>query len=414
LIDRTSSVLRDSHRKHWSLYALWIAVIIAIPVWTRFERPAWDVAVYWHAILALRAGLDPYSSAIAVQTATHLNGGPAAGADPPWSYVYSPITLPLLQVIRLVPGLVSGLLYWAVYAVAVLTQAWVGMQAVEREERPTFLYLAAIAAFFPGLLANGIILGGNVAYILYAFVFLAAISAWRGHSWRWFYLAVLIASCVKAPLLCLVVLPVFTARKQWLPAIGTTIVGAMLFLMQGRIWPDLFQHYLQAVALQFTYNRDFGCSPAGLFSGILYDHGIAYTMPAAIFYLAYAAAILATLFYLSRLYLRGLFTLQQWMPVLLVGVILLNPRLIEYDVAPLALPLALIGWRFLRTLTTDRRAVWIAAIFFAGTNAAALSSWSLRKWMDGPLLLIFLALGSFTLHRIATRNHKDQSVQPVA
>ena len=408
MIDRTSAAPHDSHRKHWPLYALWIAVVVAIPVWTRFDKPAWDVAVYWHAILALRAGLDPYSSAIAVQTATHLNGGPAAGADPPWSYVYSPITLPLLRLIRFVPGIISGLLYWVVYVAAVLTQAWVGMQAVEREERPTFLYLAAVAAFFPGLLANGIVLGGNVAYILYAAVFLAAIYAWRGHSWRWFYLAVLIASCVKAPLLCLVVLPIFTARKQWLPAIGTTIVGAALFLMQARIWPDLFQHYLQAVALQFTYNRDFGCSPAGLFSGVLYDHGIAYTTPAAIFYLAYAAVIFATLFYLSRLYLRGLFTLQQWMPVLLVGVILLNPRLIEYDVAPLALPLALIGWRFLRILTTHNRAIWIAILFFAGTNAAALSSWSLRKWMDGPLLLIFLALGSYTLWRIAAQHNEGK------
>jgi hypothetical protein len=411
LIARTLSFPRKQvHRttRHWSLYALWIAVFIAVPIWASLDTPAWDVAVYWKAVLALRVGHDPYSSAMAVQTATHLNGGVAAGVDPPYSYVYSPITLPLLHVIVLLPGLFSGTMYWALYIVAVLTQVWVGMQAVEGDERRGFLYLAPVAAFFPGLLANGIVLGGNVAYFLYAAVFLTAVMAWRGCSWRWFYLAVLIASCVKAPLLCLVVLPVFTARKQWLPTIGTAAAGTVLFGMQQILWPDLFQHYLQAVALQFTYNRDFGCSPAGLLSGILYDHGIAYTAPTTAFYLLYACAILAMLFYLSRLYLRGLYSLQQWVPVLLVGVVLLNPRLIEYDVAPLALPLALIGWRFLRTYVNRGRAGWIVASVFVAFNALALTSWSLRKSMDCAVLVLFFVIGSYTLLRIA---HDQESAQ---
>jgi hypothetical protein len=385
----------------WPLYALWAAVAVTIPIWLSVDTSAWDVRVYWNAIQALRAGHDPYSSAMAIQTAVHLNGGVAAGADPPYSYVYSPITLPLLRLIALVPGVVSGTLYWALYCVAVLVQIWAAMQAVEPEERACFLYLAPVAAFFPGLLANGILLGGNVAYILYALVFATAVMAWRGHSWRWFYFAVLVASCVKAPLLCLVVLPVLTARKQWVPTIATAAAGMFSFGMQRFIWPDLFKHYLQAVALQFTYNRDFGCSPAGLLSGFLYDRGIDYTVPASVFYATYALAILGTLFYLSRLYLRGLYSLQQWLPVLMVGVILLNPRLIEYDVAPLALPLAFIGWRWLRSFLNRVPAAWIAAVIFGVLNTLAVMSWSLRKVMDGPLLVVFFVAGSFTLLRKA-------------
>jgi len=87
--------------------------------------------------------------------------------------------------------------------------------------------------------------------------------------------------------------------------------------------------------------------------------------------------------------------------VLLVGVILLNPRLIEYDVAPLALPLALIGWRALQRVAGAARGVWIAVALFAVANAMALSSWSLRKAMDGPLLVIFFVMGSYTLIREA-------------
>jgi hypothetical protein len=396
-------------RHRWPLYALWLAIIIAIPIWASFDAPAWDVNVYRRAIDALHAGHDPYASAMAVQTATHLQGGVSAGVDPPYSYVYSPITLPLLHLVSMLPNLLSGTLYWALYIVAALTLAWVGMQAVEKSERPSFVYIAAVAAFFPGLLANGIVLGGNIAYILYAAVFLAAVMAWRGRSWRWFYLAVLVASCVKAPLLSLVVLPVFTAHKQWLKAAVTAVTGIALFWVQQFVWPDLFHHYLQAVALQFTYNRDFGCSPAGLLSGVLYDHGLPYAVPVAGFYAVYATAILATLFYLSRLYLRGSYSLQQWMPVLMVGVILLNPRLIEYDVAPLALPLALIGWRWIRNRTSHKKAAWIAIVVFLLLNATALTSWSLRKAMDGPLLVLFFAAGSYTLIRHASTQADTQA-----
>ena len=405
--------MSQKNRHTWPLYALWLGVAIAIPIWLAVDTSAWDVRVYGKAIEALRAGLDPYSSAMAVQTAAHQQGGVPAGVDPPWSYVYSPITLPPLRLIALLPGVVSGTLYWALYIIAVLTQAWVGMQAAERTERRAFLYLAPVAAFFPGLLANGIVLGGNVAYILYAAVLLAAVYAWRGHTWRWFYLAVLIASCVKAPLLSLVVIPVFTTRKQWLPAIVTTIAGAGLFGMQQVVWPDLFRHYLQAVALQFTYNRDFGCSPAGLLSGLLYDHGTAYTGPATVLYAIYAVAILGTLFYLSRLYLRGHFSLQQWLPVLLVGVILLNPRLIEYDVAPLALPIAFIGWRWLRTFLSNQSAAWVAGSTFVLLNALAITSWSLRKAMDGPLLVAFFVLGIITLVRIASGHARVRSREAI-
>jgi hypothetical protein len=368
-----------------------------MPIWAHFDKVGWDITVYWRAIEALRAGHDPYASAMAVQTATHLNGGPAAGVDPPWSYVYSPITLPALHLIALVPGILSGALYWTLYVAAALLLVWVGMRAVEPDERPAFIYFAAVAPFFPGLLANGIILGGNIAFLLYAAAFFTAWLAWKGNTWLPFYLVVILASCVKAPLLCLVVLPILTARKQWIPAIAAGFTGAFLFGIQQWIWPDLFHHYLQAVELQFSYNRDFGCSLTGLLSGVLFDRGIAYAKPAAAFYLVFAAALFATLWRLSRLYLAGRITLSQYMPVLLVGVIQLNPRLIEYDVAPLAIPLALIGWRAIAAHTTRSRAIWISAITFLILNAAALSSWTLRKAMDGPLLVLFFAIGAHQL-----------------
>src|SRR6201999_375654 len=110
------------------------------------------------------------------------------------------------------------------------------------------------------------VLGGNIAYILYGAVLAAAFLGWKKNLWWCFYVVVLFAACVKAPLLSLALLPALSARKQWLPTTATVAAGLLLFACQPLIWPALFKHYLEAVELQFSFNQDFGCSPAGLFS----------------------------------------------------------------------------------------------------------------------------------------------------
>lgn len=385
-----------------------------MPVWLAFDAPGWDVGVYHAAIQALAAGHDPYADAIAIQRVFHSQIALHPNAAPPYSYVYSPMTLPLLRLIGIFPIWLSGSLYWLAYLAGILVQLWVGMQAAEDSEYRYFVFLAPVASFFPGFLANGTVISGNIAYILYAVILSAAVLGWRRGSWRWFYVAIIAASCVKAPLLSLVVIPVLTARKQWLPAGLTTAIGVGLFAMQPLIWPTLFRHYLEAVELQFSYNRDFGCSPAGLFSGVLFDHHIPYSPASFIFYLCYAIPVFALLLYLSRQFLRGGFNLKQWIPVLLVGVLLLNPRLMEYDVAPLALPLTFIAWRFLETFTTTRRTIVYLAIFFAIVNCFALYSWELRKLVDGPLLVAFFLAGSWNLIRQSRALPDTTAIEPAS
>ena len=393
------------------LFTLWVLVIAAVPIWTSFDRPGWDVAIYHSAIQTLAAGRDPYAEAISVQEIHHREAlsrpstKPKADAevDPPYSYVYSPITLPLLRAIGRLPAAVSGTFYWFLYAAAVLAQLWIGLWATTRSERPRFAYLAPVAAFFPGLLANGILLSGNIAYILYALVFASAVRGWRRGSWLLFYLAVVSASCVKAPLLSLVVIPIFSSRKQWIPTAASVAAGIALFVVQPTLWPSLFHHYLEAVNLQFLYNRDFGCSPAGLLSGFLFDRNVPYSTVSLAFYFFYASLVLAVLFSLSRHFLSGRLSLAHWVPVLMVGVILLNPRLIEYDVAPLTIPLALIAWRSLKAFTPAKTGLLILCALFLILNALGLTSWELRKLIDGPLIVLLFACGSWTLFQVASR-----------
>jgi hypothetical protein len=85
--------------------------------------------------------------------------------------------------------------------------------------------------------------------------------------------------------------------------------------------------------------------------------------------------------------------------VLLVGVILLNPRVLEYDEIILAIPLTLIGWRFLRSLMTPRRAASGLFTVFVVVNVIAGRDWNVWKLTEGPLLVVFFGLGAWHLLR---------------
>ena len=385
-----------SNRTPLAILILWVVIFASVPISMVFSPPGWDVAVYRTAVNSLKAGHDPYLDSIATLKGYYSQAVHPAG-DPPFNYVYSPATLPLLRLVGSVPVWLSGSLYWLAYLVGVISAIWVGTLALEEKERPYLLYFAPVAIYFPGLIANGVVLGGNIAYILYGAVLLAAVLGWRRGTWIWFYLAVLAASCFKAPLLSLTVIPLLSARKQCIPTSITAVVGFALFAATPTVWPDLFQHYLQSVQLQFEYNRDFGCSPSGLLADLLHNRGIHYSGASILFYFSYAVPTFAVLFYLSRRFLQGDFSLKQWMPVLLSGVILLNPRVIEYDLAPITLLLALIAWRFIAAFTTPLWTILYLALLFIATNSIALQSWELGKLTRGPLFVIYFAAGCWTL-----------------
>jgi dolichol-phosphate mannosyltransferase len=382
------------------LLLLWVAAALAITVWVSIAEVGWDSAIYQSAIHTLRGGHDPYATAIALQIKAHQNGGANDSNHPLYSYVYPPATLPLLRLIGSLPSAPVKAAYWLLYAIAILVQFWVAMQAVQWQERRWLLFLLPIAPFFPGLLADGTLLSGNIAFLLYAAVLSAAVLGWRGKSWLLFYAVVLLASFFKAPLLSLVAIAPLSAHRQRAWTIITVAAGIALFAVQPLLWPSLFKSYLKAVDLQFRFNGDFGCSPAGLLSSLLFSHHLSYSPWAFLFYLGYSIPVLVILVYLSRCYFAGVFSLEQWIPMVIVGVVLLNPRLIEYDVAPLTLPLALISSRSLSHFQDRARLTWIFAGVLVSMNSFGLYNWSTRKALDGALLVAIFAAGSWSLFHL--------------
>lgn len=401
----------------------WALSLLSILIWSLLPtyESGWDVAVYRNAVVSLHAGHDPYADAIAVQQAYHLNPHRYEPGYPiPYSYVYSPITLPVIRAIGLLPLRPFIAVYWAIYALGFAITLYVQVKLLETEAASVAL-LVPFVVFFPGLLATDTLFSGNVAIILYGAVFAGAYAAWRTGRWRWFYLAVLITGCFKAPMLSLLVLPICTARRQWFRALATGVAGVGLFLLQPRIWPTLFAHYLKAVDLQFLYNRDFSSSPAGLIANALFFHA-PYRTTSAVAYLAYAVVVFVVLFVLGRSYQRGELTLSEYAPLLLVGAVLLNPRIMEYDLLPVTLPMTVLALRFFRRGCTPAVAALRMAAFFAVINAVALvphrglsnPPWKLTAGCT--IAAVFIA-GAWQLHRVVqdrrAQNRRSSAELPI-
>jgi hypothetical protein len=398
----------------------WVLSITSIVIWALIPsyRIGWDVDVYHQAIDSLRAGHNPYADAIAVEQAYQLNPLAYIGAPIPYCYVYSPITLPLLRLLARFPLTAVGATYWTIYAIFAALLVWAPMRLVQTKEKSVFSLLATLAIFFPGLIENDTLFCGNVAIILYGLAWCMAVVGWKKHRWAPFYAAVLVAGCFKAPMLSLLAIPVLSARRQWLPALATGIAGMALFLMQPRIWPDLFRTYLEAVDLQFRFNRDFSSSPAGLIANALF-HQAPYRTTSVVAYLCYAVIVAAVLFYFSRRFLAGLITLEQFGPLLLVGTILLNPRIMEYDLLPITLPMALLLWRAIARGRTLIPTIVIFSLVFSVIQVLAVRDhiglenppWKLTAGCT--LVAVFLA-GAWNLW-LETRDaqaHPSRELQP--
>jgi hypothetical protein len=374
----------------------------------------WDFDVYARAAHSLHIGHDPYMDGIAEQERLHRDGQPPSDDNVSYSYVYPPVTLPLLRLLGGLPHW-GVLAYWLLYVAAVLAQIWVCMKAGVAQERYFLALFAPAAAFFPGLAQTATILSGNIAYILYGMVLLAAYFGWRRGNWYWFYAAVLLTACFKPPYLTLLAIPVLSARKQWLPAGITGAAGVCIFAIQPLLWPDYYHHFLRAVAMQFSYNSDFGSSPAGILGLVLFLEHMPYCSATWIFYLAYAVPLFALLVYLSRRYFEGTFTFEQWMPILLCGTILLNPRLIEYDLAPVTVPMALLVFRHILSSSNRLRHALLTIVLFIAANYAAYSSFYAARWTECLVLLAVFSTGSWRLLAQLRESSvvESESVEPV-
>jgi hypothetical protein len=417
LPEKALAAQRLSKRTRW-IVLLWIVAAISVAGMAIAGPAGDDITPYWRAIQAVGHGNDPYVSDIAALKAYHSLSSHAAGTHEPLIFWYAPLTIPVLRVLSWFPGWLLGPLYWCALAAGFLLQLKAGYALASEKERRWLIYLLPFIVFFPGLLGDATMLCGNVADILYGLILIAAISGWKRNKWFWFYVTVLFASVCKAPMLTLLAFPLLVGRKQWLSASMTGTAGCLLFAVQPLLWPPLFHEFLEAVHVQFDLRHDFGFGPAGVLGRLLWQLKKPYFPATTIAYLIWAVALGILLLALKRHVDDNPHLRQMWIPVALVGTILMDPRVAFHDTPPLTVPLLLISWRAL-LLVQERLAARQAKRAAAPMQASRPNRGKLKPLLAGlgvfaacnliniflgdwvpmelPVLLLVLSSGVWTL-----------------
>jgi len=349
----------------WDIF-LWIGALCSVAGMAIFFPVGWDLVVIQQAMKDLRHGLDPYAAELAristINTAGHAYN----------FYVYPPITLKLLQLVNAVPAAPGYALYWLVYAAGFACQLWAGVQLAQPGERRILKYFLPLVAFFPAFMPNEVILCGNVAIPIYGAALAASIWGWKKDQWLWFYIVVLAASLFKPPFLVLLAIPLFAGRAQTLKSMTAAAAGLSLFAAQRLLWPTAFLEYLRAVQVENVVGNSaghlwsLGFSAAGVLAAHLQTVGKPYTVPAALFLLAYGGTLFLALGFFGWHYRRGRITPYTWMAVLWLGTLLMNPHILQYDALAATVPMFLLvlrGWN-------DATGRWIVGAGLVGAAAA--------------------------------------------
>lgn len=403
----------------WSLrtkliVAFWAAALITLAIRAYTEDVGWDVKYSSDAIQLVHHGIDPYAASILSITKA-IQNRPALGAalEQPRVYQYPPLTLPLLRLLSTMPSWLLGAAYAAMIAAGALLQLWAGFHMGSKGERRWLALALPAVIFFPGLITDDVILSGNIAYILYGMVFAAAVPGWKRGKWLWFYVAVVASSMFKLPFLSLLAIPVLLDRRQWINSGLTAASGVFIFGMQALLWPMMFREYLQTLRLMSTWGHDFGYGPAGVLQETFVNLGMPVFPAAMILYVLFVGVLGIAYLYLARRIRESDLPVESWVPLVMLGTLLLNPRIKKYDLAAFSIPMLLIAWRALERaseiaarrnamagLTLDRfRPVRLAfaALCFVIPNVVTVTG---PTWFPGELLAM-LAIFALGLHSVA-------------
>ena len=363
----------------------------------------WDVAIYHRAMEAVKAGLDPYATGLARQIAVE-----AAGKHT-FTYVYPPITIPVLRALNWLPLWVASALYWSIYGLGYVGLLWAVTRCFTPEDKGVMKYFVPVVIYFPALMPDEVILSGNVAYIFYGALFTAMIRGWKRGDWRWFYAAVLIASCVKVPFLTMLAIPALLGERQWLKGTMVGAAGLGLFGLQSWLWPVQFHEYLTSVGLQFQFNADFGQSIASNLARLMYWGHMPYTTVPTLVYLAYGGALFAAMFHFGKLYHQGRISAETYIPVLLLAVIVMNPRIMQYDVHAVALPMVLVLVRSVASRSKVGIVVSCSVLFFTLIDLLGVNFYRWDDYRNMGVFVAVMVVGLQSLRAEARRSAADGS-----
>jgi hypothetical protein len=272
--------------------------------------------------------------------------------------------------------------------------------------------LFALLLFFVSPRYTGVLglFGMNVASTMYCLAFVAAVPGLKRNRWEWFYFAVLFAAMIKITFLALLLLPLLAGRRQWLRCIGCGAVVIAANLSERAVWPKLYQGYQWCLQQGILVNHSYGYGVFGIAATYLPHHGKGVgVVPYAISGLL-SMTLLVLMFALRwKLDRSGQSAEWQsqtqdgrwgvWLALVLMTVILVNPRQMQYDV-DIALFAAFVVW--VAVLRTKRPLLLMVALFLPSVVARKVIAIPAMYGMyETLLLLVTFALGYWLVRRWA-------------
>ena len=340
---------------NWLLLCLLAAAAAGFWLLHRSDLSDWwleDLPVYAHAVRAWIAGGTPYDDSMS-----------------PLFFLYPPAFLYLASFFsHLLPNgwgepayvvleIASALALPIVLARYFFRMSWLGP-------------LMAILVFFASPRFTGALAlcSMNVATILYCLAFVAAIPGLRRNRWTWFYVAVFLAAIIKITFLALLLLPVLAGRRQWVRSIACGVAVVAMNLLEKALTPALYEGYQWSLKQGILAQQQFGYGVFGIVASYHHKQRSGAGLAAYIVAGIVALLVLALMFLLRRRLDRNsretgsseVGANGQWLALVIVSIVLINPREMQYDV-DIALFAGFVLWVY--ALRTRRVLVLMIAAF---------------------------------------------------
>lgn len=286
------------------------------------HRP-WDFETYWYAAKAVRLGLNPYDTSSLVRLAQRPVGMP---------FLYSPITLPLLMPLTLLPIDRAALIWFTTKAL--LLVPLIVLWRRHFLQGASIVMVSAVAVFGFNGACIWDLKTGNVAILEESVLWagFAALVLGRRRVFAGCMVAAALFKLFPIAFLALLLVPSRKSEPQWkLAGIALAVFVFLAFgpTLAGLAWARDFLHNVPTERPWGLVNP----SALGLIDTLLGDHTTALTSPpfkALALWIAYIAALVGlSIPTLHRLWRRQ--DLREWVLASAILYALLVPRMMVYS-----------------------------------------------------------------------------------
>ena len=319
------------------------------------EHPFWDAEPYAAGINDYRAGRSPYH---------------ADDLANPLPFAYPPVFVWVGGALAKVLPSPWG---WRVY-VAIYLPAVFGLQMIMAFylRRPVGVeWLAALGLLPLTPFLSTAFLSGNIHVLWYFAAGLAAIPGIRRNQWAGFYLLAFVAAMSQPVFILLLLFPAFAGARQYVTSAGTLAATAVAYAVEYGLNPAMYRQFQQTVAAHLAASHDYGQGVFGMLAGA----GIGAIACAAV-QICFSVVVVAVLVWLK---VHGIANDRRWWALLILAVVLVNPRVMPYDAAIGLIPAAFFlvydrprGW----LITLPVTAVCIVAHHIVGFTPVVLAGFA--------------------------------------